>query len=96
MFWRTGGWTRDVLGGIVHVERLVYRAWNGLYLGAQFLLDFVEIESVIPIDEVDGKTKMAKTARTTDPVQISLSILGEVKIDDNVHRLDVDSAGEKI
>lgn len=39
---------------------------------------------------------MAKAARATDSVQVGLRILREVKVDDNVDGLDVDTTGEKV
>ena len=47
-------------------------------------------------DEVDGNTEMAESAGPTDPVEVGLRHLGEVEVDDDVHGLDVDTAGEQI
>ena len=47
-------------------------------------------------DEVDGEAKVAKTTRTTDSVQIGLWVLGEVEVDYDIHRLDVNTTSEEI
>lgn len=78
------------------VQPLVNVARNGLDLGSQLLLDTVEIESILVRDQVDGQTKVTETTRTTDSVQVSLGVLGEVKVDDNVDGLDIDTSGQQI
>ena len=39
---------------------------------------------------------MAETAWSADAVQIRLSSLGEVEVDNNIHTLNVDASGEQI
>lgn len=104
-------WARDGLGGVVDVKLLVNILGDGLDFCAKFLLDAVKVESrklawfwsfeahntpVIPANEVDGKTQMSKTSRTSNAMKIGFRILGEVKVDDNVHCLDIDTTGEEI
>mmetsp|Transcript_46946 Transcript_46946/g.78217 ORF Transcript_46946/g.78217 Transcript_46946/m.78217 type:complete len:419 (-) Transcript_46946:177-1433(-) len=78
------------------VKLLVDDSGDGADLGAEFLLDLVEVEAVIVGDEVDGKTEVTKAARTTDTMEVGLSVLGKVKVDDDVDGLDVDTACEEI
>lgn len=87
---------RDVLRSIIHVELLVDGRWDWLDLSAKLLLDLVEVEPVIPVDEVDGQTKVSETSRTTDTVEVGLSVLWEVEVDDNVHSLDIDTTSQEI
>ena len=65
-------------------------------LSAQLLFDFVEIESVIPIDQVDSQAEVTKSTRATDTVQIGLGILREVKVDHNIDSLDVNASCKEI
>ena len=51
---------------------------------------------VLLSDKVDGETEVAKTTRTTDSMQIGLRILGEVEVNHDIHRLDVDTTGEQV
>jgi len=53
---RTGDRARDVLGRVVNVELLVDVLRNGLDFSAEFLLNLVQIEPILPVDEVDGET----------------------------------------
>lgn len=89
-------WTRDIFGRIVSVELLVDGLWNGCNLGTELLLDSVEVEAIIPINQVDGQSQMSETSRSTDAMEISLRILGKIEIDDHVHSLNVDTASKKI
>ena len=86
----------DVFGSFVDVKLLVDAAGNGLDFGAEFLLDAVEVEAVIPVNQVDGQTEVSKAAGTTNAVKIRFGILGEVKVDDNVDRLNIDTTGQEI
>jgi len=64
--------------------------------GAEFPLDVVQVKPVIPVDQVDSKTKVAVTTRTADTVEIGFRVLREVKVDDNVNGLNIDTTGEEI
>lgn len=82
--------------GLVDIEFLVDRLRNGLDLCAELLLNLVEIETVIPVDEVDRQTQMSKTSGSANSVQVGLSVLWEVEVDDHVNRLDIDTSGEQV
>ena len=89
-------WPRDALGVLIDIEALVDSLGNGLDFRAKVPLDIVQVEAIIPVDQVDGQTKMAVATRSTNAVKIGLGVLGEVKVDDDVHRLDIDTTGEQI
>jgi hypothetical protein len=80
---------RDILRSIIDVKVLLNHLGNRLNLGAQLLLDSIEVEPVFPVDQVYSQTKMSKTTRTTNTMQISLGILREVKVDDDIDSLDI-------
>lgn len=58
----------DLLAGLAvelgHVEALVDDAGDGLYVGAQLLLDALQVEAVIVRDQVDGQTQVPKATWT--------------------------------
>lgn len=91
-----GNGPRNRLGILVDVETLVNGGRNGLDFSAQVTFNVVEVEPVIPVDQVDGQTKMAVTARATDTMKICLGILWEVKVDHHIDSLNVDTTREKI
>lgn len=93
---QVGNGARNVLGILVNVEALVDAGGNRLNLSSKIPLNVVEVEAVFPVDEVDGKTKVTVSARSTNSVQVGFGILGEVKVDDNVDSLDINTTSEEI
>lgn len=69
---------------------------NSCNLGTELLLDFVEVEAILPIDQVDCHSQMSEATRSTNTVEVGLRILWEIKIDDYVDSLNVYTAGKKI
>lgn len=65
-------------------------------LGTQLLLNLVQVETVVPIDQVDSKTQVTKSARTTNSVKIGLGVLWEVEVDYHIHSLNIDTTSEKV
>ncbi len=87
---------RNRLGILVHVQALVNGVGNRLDLGAQVALDIVQVEAIVPVDQVDGQAEVAIPARATNTVKVRLGVLGEIEVDDDVHGLDINTTGEKI
>ena len=67
---------------------------DGGNLRPKFLLDAVEVKTILVRDQVDGETQMSESAGTTDTVKVRLRVLGEIKVDDDIDRLNVDTASE--
>ena len=79
-----------------NVESLVDDLWYGLYLCVKFFLDGDKIEAVVVCDEVDGQAEVTEATRASDSVEVSLRGLGEVKVDDDIDSLDVDTTSQQI
>jgi len=47
-------------------------------------------------DKVYCNAEMSVTSRSTDSMQVSLSMLREIKVNDHVHCLNVNASGEQI
>jgi hypothetical protein len=60
------------------------------------LTNTVQIKAILVSDEVDGESEVTVTTGSTDSMQVRLGVLGEIKVDNDVDRLDVDSAREEI
>jgi hypothetical protein len=88
--------SRNRLGVFVDIETLVDAGGDGVNLGAKISFDVVKVEAVVPVNQVNSQTKMAITTRSTDTVKVSFGVLREVKVDDNVDSLDIDTTGEEI
>ena len=88
--------TGDGVRVLVNVKALVDARGNGLDLGAEIAFNVVEVEAVVPVNEVDGQTKVAVAAGAANAVQVGLSVLGEVEVDDDINGLNVNATGEEV
>ena len=68
------------------VGRWVNSGGDGLDLCAQLLLDAVQVVPVLVGHKIDAQTKVAKTARSPDSVEVGFGVLGEVKVDHDIHQ----------
>lgn len=91
-----GNGPRDRLGILVNVKALVDGLGNRLDLGAEIPLNVVQVEAVLPADQIDGQSEVAVTTRSSNTMEVRLCVLGEVEVDDNVDRLDVDTTRQEI
>ena len=60
------------------------------------LLNVPEDPDVVVLDKVDSHALAAKPARTADAVDVQLTVVGQVVVDDEGHLLDVDAAGPHV
>ena len=79
-----------------HVKSLVNFFGDGLYLSVELFLYGVQVVPVTVRDKVDCKSKMAKSSRASNSMKVGFGCFWEVKVDDNVHCLYVNSTGEEI
>lgn len=93
---RVRNWPWNGFWRIINIELLVDSLWYWLNLGSKLLFDPVEIETVIPVDQVDSQAKMAESTRASDAMEICLGILREIEVDNHVDSLDIDTASEQI
>ena len=78
------------------IEVLINVLRNGIDLGLQLILDLEQLVLVLLGNEVDSQAKMSETTRATDSVKISLRVLGEIKVDHDVNRLNIDTTCEQV
>ena len=65
-------------------------------LSAELYADVVEVELVVHGDEADSEAEVSKAAGPAYSVEVSLSVGGEVKVDDDVYGLDVYAASAEV
>lgn len=75
---------------------LVYLRGNWFYLGPKLLLNPIQVKPILVGDQIDSQTKVTKSSRPTDPVEICFRALGEIKIDNNINSLNIYPPCEKI
>ncbi len=78
------------------IKTLVNYARNRGNLSAQFSFNVEHVLTIVLRDKIHSETQMSKTTGTANTMQICFGCLREVKIDDDVYRLDVDAASEEI
>ena len=75
----------------MHTKHLTTEAENSVN---NVVVIVVVVLPVVICDEIDGDSQVPVTAGAPDPVQIRLGVLGEVKVDDHVYRLNVNASCE--
>lgn len=70
--------------------------WHFVDLGGVVLLNVSEDSDVVILDKVDGHTFSAETTRTTDAMNIQLTIVGQIIVDNQRDLLYVNSSGPYI
>ena len=87
---------RNVFGVVINVKGLVDSSRDGLNFSTKIALDIVQVETIVPVDQVNSKTQVTIASRSTNTMQIGLSILREIKVDDNVDGLDINTTCQEI
>merc|ERR1719320_510117 len=64
--------------------------------GSVKLFDITEVTDISFREKVDGHTLTTETSRTTDTVNVVLSVGGKVKVDAQRDLLDIDPTGQQI
>lgn len=93
---RVRNWPWNGLWRIINIELLVDSLWYWVDLSSKLLFDLVEVETVIPVDQVDSQAKMAESTRAPNAMEICLGILREIEVDNHVDGLDINTASEQI
>lgn len=75
-----------------HVESLIDDLWHRFDLSAQLFLDGEKVVAVLVGDQINGQSEVPEPSRAANAVQVGLRGLGEVEIDDHIHRLDIDAS----
>lgn len=52
--------------------------------------------AIIVSNEIDRQPKMPKATRTANTMEVGLAVLGEIKVDNDVDRLDIDASCEEV
>lgn len=67
-----------------------------LDLRSELLLNLIQIETILVGNKVNSQTQMAKSTRTTNAMKVSFAVFREIKVDDNVYCLNIDTASKEI
>mmetsp|Transcript_2510 Transcript_2510/g.4648 ORF Transcript_2510/g.4648 Transcript_2510/m.4648 type:complete len:205 (-) Transcript_2510:386-1000(-) len=78
------------------IETTVNLSGDRADLRPQILLHHPQRMAIIICDQVHCQSQVTKPSRSSNAVQVRLGILGEVKINDNIYALNIDTAREEI
>jgi len=78
------------------IKRTINVLRDGSNLRPKLLLNTVEVETILVCHQVDGETQMSEPTGTANTVKICFRVLGEIKVDDDIDSLDVDTTGEEV
>lgn len=97
-FLRNRGTLRDRLSVTTgsDVECTIDVLRNGGDLRAELLLDTVEVEAIFVRYQVDGESQMTKPTRSANAVKVGFRVLGEIKVDDDVDSLNIDTTSKEV
>jgi hypothetical protein len=65
-------------------------------LRTELIFNLEKIVLIILRDEIDSQSKMAKSSRSADSMEISLCKSRKVEVDNHIYRLNVDTSGENV
>ena len=89
-------WARYVLRRVVGIKLLVDGLWDWCNFGTEFLLNLVQIEAILPIDQVYRHTQMSITSGSTNAMEVCLRVFRKIKIDHHIDGLDIDTTSQEI
>jgi len=97
-FLRRGGIRRNDVGATSgsNVECTIDMLRDGGNLRPKLLLDTVEVKTIFVRHQVDGETQMSEPTGTTNTVEIRFGVLGEIEVDDNIDRLNIDTTSKEV
>jgi len=98
MFLRYGGARRNhvsVASGS-NIKCTIDVLGDGGDLRPKLLLDTVKVEAIFVRHQVYGETQVSEPTGATNTVEVRFRVLGEIKVDDDVDGLNIDTTSEEI
>jgi hypothetical protein len=69
---------------------------NRLDFRSELLLNLIQVETILVCNKVDSQAQMSKSTRTTNTMKVSFAVLGEIKVDDDVYCLNIDTTSKEV
>ena len=63
---------------------------------SELLLNLIQIETILVGNKVNSQTQMSKSTRTTNAMKVSFAVFWEIKVNDNVYCLNIDTTSKEI
>jgi hypothetical protein len=81
---------------LANVQTAIDNGGNCANFRTQLLFDASKGMAIVKRYQIDSETQVAEPTRTTNSVKIGLTVLWEIKVDDHIYRLNIDSSSEEI
>jgi len=78
------------------IKRTIDVLGDGGNLRPKLLLDTVEVEAIFVRHQVYGETQVSEPTGATNTVEVRFRVLGEIKVDDDVYGLNIDTTSEEV
>ena len=81
---------------LADIKTAVNLGRDGTDFRSQILLDHPQRMTVIVRDQIHGQSQVTETSRSADTVKVRLGILREIKVDNNIDTLNINTTREEI
>lgn len=81
---------------LTYVEPTVHLGRDGANFCPQILLHHPQRMAIIIGDQIHSQSQVTESSRPSNTVKVRLGILGEIKVDDDVHTLNINTTCEEI
>ena len=81
---------------LANVQTTINHRWDCSYFCTEFLFNSFDRCSIVLGDQIDRQSQMTESTRPTNTMQVGFTIFRKVKVDDNIDRLYINTAGEQI
>ena len=78
------------------IKGWIYFRRNRQDFCAQLLFYCKQIQFVFVSNKIDRKSQMSVSSRSPDTMQVGFSVVREIKVDDNIHGLNIDATRAQI
>lgn len=65
-------------------------------LRSKFLFYPIQVEPIFVCDKVDRQPKVTESTRSSNTMEVRLTVFREIEIDNDIHSLNIDTTSEEI
>lgn len=85
-----------VCAALANIQTAVNHWRNCANLRTKFLFHFSKRMPIFVGDQIDRQAQVSKTTRSSNSMEIGLTVLGKVKVDHDIDRLNVDTSCKQV
>jgi hypothetical protein len=81
---------------LANVKAPINERRNRSDFGSEFLFHAPESVAIVDCNQVHSETQMSKSSRATNSMEVGFAVLGKIKVNDDIHRLNVNTSSKEI